>query len=93
VRQADLSLESQNVAAELRIRAQRKAGELLREMPPHPPGPDRSTPVTDLPPTLAQVGITKNQSSAWKRIADIPADDFEEHISETKAAGARGGLY
>jgi hypothetical protein len=63
-------------------------------MPKNEGGPERvrSSDVTapePEPPTLAQIGITKNQSSAWQRIADIPADDFEGHIEETKAARER----
>ena len=54
-------------------------------------GPERrvlSSSVTALPPpTLPQLGITRNQSAAWQRIAAIPATDFEEHVDATKAAG------
>lgn len=92
-RQAKLSLETQNMAAELRIRAERKSGELLREMPP---GQGRRTDLEEVSadttpsamrPPLAELGISRDQSSAWQKIADIPADRFEEHIDQTKAAG------
>jgi len=72
-------------------RAERKAGVLLKEMDKNEGGPERrvlSSSVTALPPpTLPQLGITRNQSSAWQRIAAIPATDFEEHVDATKAAG------
>jgi hypothetical protein len=79
------------MAAELRIRAQRKAGELLKEMPT---AQGRRTDITTSSesstkldePTRAELGITRNQASTWQRIADIPAPDFEGHIEETKAA-------
>jgi hypothetical protein len=54
---------------------------LLREMPEHPPGPDRSSPATDLPPKLADLGITKQQSSDWQRLAAIPKAEFETALN------------
>ena len=44
-RQQGLSLEMQNRCAEIKLRAERRAGEILAEMEKHPPGPssrDRS---------------------------------------------------
>jgi peptidoglycan/xylan/chitin deacetylase (PgdA/CDA1 family) len=87
-----LSLEAQNMAAEQAIRAKRKGGDMLREMPKRDGGDAmkaRSLAVTepDAPPALADLGITKNQSSTWQRIAGIPEERFEQHIEETKAAG------
>jgi DNA (cytosine-5)-methyltransferase 1 len=87
LRQRDESLEAQNEAAEIKIRAERRAGELLREMPKHPPGPDRSHDVTDLPSRLCDLGIGKMQSSRWQRIASLPEETFQSHIEETRAAG------
>jgi len=37
--------------------AERRCGELLRDMDKHPPGPDRSHRVTDLPPTLEELVV------------------------------------
>lgn len=84
-RERDLGLEAQNYAAEIKIRAERKLGALLAEMPKHPPGPDRSDDVIDLPPKLADLGISKNQSSQWQQIASIPEPEFERHIAVAKA--------
>lgn len=39
-RQRDASIEAQNDAAELRLRAERRLGEVLAEMEKHPPGPE-----------------------------------------------------
>lgn len=77
---AGLGLVMQNRCAELKLRAERKAGELLGQMPKNPGG--RST--SD---TLSQVGIARHQSSRWQRIAHLPEDEFEGYIAETVEAG------
>lgn len=88
---AKLGLENQNEAAEVKIRAERKAGEMLAKMPKNK-GADGSIstgnsvlPVMDDAPTLSDLGIEKMQSSRWQTIARLPEDEFEEHIAETKA--------
>lgn len=35
-------------------------------------------------PTLSELGITRDQSSQWQRLAAIPAEDFERYIAEAK---------
>ncbi len=73
-------LDMQNMAAEIRIRAERRAGQLLLEMAKNPgtrgegrPRKDgtkrRSASFTALPPKLDDIGITKDQSSKWQRLA------------------------
>lgn len=84
---AKLGLDSQNEAAEVKIRAERKAGEMLAQMPKASGGqPYQSTGNTMLPvePTLAELGIEKMQSHRWQTIASLPADVFEDFITETK---------
>lgn len=89
-RQQKLSLEMQNRCAEIKIRAERRAGEILSDMDKHPPGPsggDRSHDGTD-PPRLFDLGISKNQSSRWQSIASIPEDEFESRVDEIKRKNA-----
>ena len=74
-------LEIQNSAAEIKLRAERRAGELLEKMELHDGNP-RSHDGT----RLSDIGITKNQSSRWQKIAAIPQPVFEDFIEETKAA-------
>lgn len=85
---ARLGLESQNEAAEIKLRAERRAGEILAQMEKHPPGPEpvRSLRVTE-PPTLADMDITKMQSSRWQQMADFPEEKFEEYIAHTRESG------
>ena len=35
-------------------------------------------------PKLKDIGITRDQSSNWQRIADIPEESFIQYIEETK---------
>jgi hypothetical protein len=74
-------LDMQNMAAEIRIRAERRAGQLLLDMEKNPgtrgtgrPRKDgtkveRSSKTTAYPPKLEDIGITKDQSSKWQRLA------------------------
>jgi hypothetical protein len=83
------SLLALNEAAEIKIRAERCMGELLRDMPKHPPGPDgedRSHRVTD-PPRLVDLGIGKMESSRCQAIAAIPEGRFEEHVGWATSGG------
>ncbi|MDN5856298.1 MAG: hypothetical protein L0K86_26335, partial [Actinomycetia bacterium] len=58
-------------------RAERKAGEMLREREPHQGGRpaaetgNKPLPVS-APPKLDDLGISKMQSSRWQKIADVP---------------------
>lgn len=92
-KQAKLGLESQNYAAEIKLRAERRAGELLIEMAENG---ERASPLDNLSkghenpsakPTLNDLGLTNRQSKNWQRIAALPEEKFETHIAETKAAG------
>jgi hypothetical protein len=90
-KQSRLSLDMQNRCAEIRIRAERRAGDMLKEMEKHPPGPipvkDRLHDATNLPPRLDDLGISKSQSSRWQAIASIPEEDFEERVESLKVSG------
>jgi hypothetical protein len=76
---------------EIRLRAERRVGELLREREMAKgtrgqlAGRDASGDAVTAPPedvtqTLADLGITKRQSSQWQRLADVPPAEFEIHI-------------
>lgn len=76
-KQQGYSLSIQNQAAELKLRAERKAGELLAEMALKP-GPK---PINT---TLGSIGLTPNQSHRWQTEAALPENEFEEYIAATK---------
>lgn len=89
-REARLGLETQNYAAEIKIRAERRAGELLKEMEKHPGGRPVKPVVRDdrFPvPRLGDLGITKDQSSRWQQLVDVPEETIEEVAQEFTEQG------
>ena len=41
---------------------------------------------------LADIGITKTQSSRWQRIAKVPQDAFREYVARARVEAGRGFL-
>ncbi len=78
-------------AVEIRIRAERRLGEMLQQQKetvglapagrPRKIGAD-AEPISDKVPTLAEVGIDKKLSARSQAIAAIPEEDFETALSE-----------
>jgi hypothetical protein len=87
-RKAGDSLRAQNAAAEIKIRAERRMGELLKETPKQGPGEYQRSHDGTVAPRLADIGITKNESSRTQAIAAVPVKEFEEVIAEAKGANA-----
>ena len=79
---ASLGLEAQNYAAEVKLRAERKAGELISQLSLH--GGDRRSKESDERVKLEDLGISKDQSARWQLIARVPGKAFELHISSAK---------
>ena len=75
----------QNDCAELKIRAERKAGEFLRETKRHKGGrpPSSENRLHDAT-SLSDLGTGKKQGQRWQKIASVPEEKFEEHIRDTK---------
>ena len=77
--------EAERRACEIRLRAERRAGQLLSEMEKsagargNPNG--RGAPIVrsrdETTQTLADLGISKNQSSKWQQLARVPDQQFE----------------
>lgn len=75
------------LATEIKVRAERKCGELLAEMEKRNGGhamKARSNAATEVPRTLDQMGITKDQSSRYQRLAEMPEEHFETAIETAK---------
>jgi N6-adenosine-specific RNA methylase IME4 len=78
-------------ATEIRMRAERRAGELLIEMKARKERHDgkgqsrevlRSQPATVSTPKLADLGINKTQSSRWQALASLNDERFEIVLQE-----------
>jgi N6-adenosine-specific RNA methylase IME4 len=69
-------------ATDIRMRAERKAGELLSQMKargdrdPGGRGRIESRPATQ----LKDLGVTRSQSSRWQRLAELDAEAFETRV-------------
>lgn len=86
----------QNQAAEIRLLAEHRAGRLLLDMVKNPgargegrPGKNgrkrRSSSTTAYPPKLTDLGISKDQSSKWQRMAQMmDAAAFERALNLAK---------
>ncbi len=81
-----MGLEMQNNAAEIKLRAERRAGEMLDGMDRQGKGrpQKKSHRVTFSPIKLSEIGVTKKQSSRWQSIAALPKKDFEGYIRDNR---------
>jgi hypothetical protein len=80
--------DAERWAQEIRIRAERKTGQLLRETAKAkggkpPQAGNRSKPTTGFAPaTLAELGISKDQSADWQKLAKVPNEEFEAALTD-----------
>ena len=91
VKAASDSLDAANAAAEIKLRAERKAGEMLAAMEKKPagrPSGNRSHDATDSPPSLDELGIKKSQSSRWQQEACVPDEQFEQYLTSCVQRGS-----
>lgn len=91
-----LGVEASNHATELKLRSERLMGKMLKSAEKNKGtqcqlngrdssgGTIQGTARNDTP-TLADLGVSKKQSSIWQSIAAIPEPVFEQHVAETKA--------
>jgi hypothetical protein len=84
-RSASLSLEIQNFAAEIKLRAERRAGALLDDLVPH--GGNRRSSRHEHDLKLSDLGINSGQSSRWRREAAVPEPLFERYVAAAKDLG------
>jgi hypothetical protein len=90
IKAASDSLEAANAAAEIKLRAERKAGEMLDGMPKNKGGRPSETPDTMSAvsvPVLADFGVTEQQSSRWRRASRVEPEDFEAYLRDCQKHG------
>lgn len=86
-KQARLGIEMQNDAAEIKLRAERRAGEMLAEMEKHKGGQHSRTATSAKavePAKLAEIGVSDNQSHRWQQMAAIPERKFEGYLERAR---------
>jgi site-specific DNA-methyltransferase (adenine-specific) len=86
--QAGQAAEMERQCAEIRLRAERRIGELLAKTV-RPGNPQLSSTVTI---GLSELGITRNQSAKWQLAATLPAADFERYVSKAREPTTAGIL-
>lgn len=83
------SLEAQNAAAEISLRAERRMGEILRESLQHG-RPKKGADETHLSGVrLADVGLLRKESARAQKLADVGEAEFEARIEAVKAAAEK----
>lgn len=76
-------------ATEIKVRAERKCGEMLSNTDLRTGGDAmkaRSDDSTKVPPTLADMGLTKDQSSRYQQLAAMPDEHFETAVATAKSS-------
>lgn len=91
IRAARLGREAANHAAEVKLRAERKAGELLGQLERSKGGDSRSfqpgMSASEYREVLTENDIAPTTAHRWQTIADLPADVFEQLIADTIGDG------
>jgi hypothetical protein len=75
----------QNRAAELKLRAERKAGQILADLKLR--GGDRRSKRHGALLKLDDLGISRDQSKRWQRLASVPESDFCGYLTVTRNNG------
>lgn len=84
--------EAEAQCAEIRLRAERKCGVLIREeqaageLATRADGADLSRNTTSKK-TLNDINLSRDQSSKFQKLADIPDAEFEKRLADTKDRG------
>ena len=79
--------EAERRACEIRLRAERKAGQLLSKMERAKRGrPAKTSDAT----TLNDLNITRDQSSRWQALANVPEEDFEAALGGEEKPSTNG---
>jgi N6-adenosine-specific RNA methylase IME4 len=85
-RAAGYSRDITNMCAEIKLRAERKAGALLADMPKNPGyrNPGTNNVKAPAPPKLEEIGVSHIQSHRWQQTASVPDDVFEDYIEAVR---------
>ncbi len=92
-----LNVEAERKAISVRVRAERRAGQLLGEVKRAKGGDQKSNQrgqrgPTDFVRTKRKAKISDTQAKRWQRLADIPTDDFENLLKDATGKVSTTGL-
>lgn len=86
------SIQAQNDAAEIALRAERRLGELLLQAPkargaavPKKSAKERGAGAVPRPPTLEEQGIDKKLAARAQKLAAVPERTFDAHVAGVRA--------
>ncbi len=82
---AGMGMQAQNLFADLRIRAEHRAGRLLGTIVAR--GGDRRPGATSRGATLASLGVNRTQSSRWQAIGQLADGDLDKFLTECIETG------
>lgn len=86
VKARNASLETQNAAAEIRLRAERKAGEMLEKIIKVGSRPKKGITMTPFSKQIDSMGVTKNQAVRWQLTSKVKESDFVQIVAECNEA-------
>jgi len=87
-RQAGEGMAKQNEWAQVRLLAERRAGELLALFLKHEGGrPRKHSSDLSVSPTLNQLGISNYQSAIWQALARVPVKAFQLYVKTITESG------
>lgn len=89
------NVEAERRACEIRLRAERKAGHLLQHMEKAKGGGDIRKPKEHRSDNasgakLSDLGISKDQSSRWQKLAEVPEEEFEAALTSPEKPTTNG---
>ncbi len=89
------NVEAERRASGIRLRAERKAGQLLKAMAKARQRETGGKPKRSHRATvkkLADLGVSKTQSSRWQHLADVPEEKFELALANPKETPSTGAI-
>ncbi len=93
--QQAMNLDAERQAVEIRIRAERKAGQMLKEMERGKTGPitmHREYKSSEFAQAKEDANISTGQAQRWQKLAEIPDKEFEETVKGREMPTTNGIL-
>jgi hypothetical protein len=77
------NVEAESQACRIRLRAERKWGQLRKKevVPAHRQKEVSADPTLNSQRTLPELGVSRDQSAQWQKLAEIPDEQFEQALT------------